>query len=115
MIIRGGENVYPREIEEFLMGMPGVLDIQVVAVPSRKYGEEVGAFIIARPDVPVAPEDVRAFCRGKIAWYKIPRYIAVVDGFPLTASGKIQKFKLREMAAERWPEAMAEPDPKAAK
>ena len=68
MIIRGGENVYPREIEEFLMGMPGVLDIQVVAVPSRKYGEEVGAFIIARPDVPVAPEDVRAFCRGKIAW-----------------------------------------------
>ena len=114
MIIRGGENVYPREIEEFLMGMPGVLDIQVVAVPSRKYGEEVGAFIIARPDVPIAPEDVRAFCRGKIAWYKIPRYIAVVDGFPLTASGKIQKFKLREMAAERWPEAMAEPDPKAA-
>ena len=115
MIIRGGENVYPREIEEFLMGMPGVLDIQVVAVPSRKYGEEVGAFIIARPDVPVAPEDVRAFCRGKIAWYKIPRYIAVVDGFPLTASGKIQKFKLREMAAERWPEAMAEPDSKTAK
>ena len=115
MIIRGGENVYPREIEEFLMGMPGVLDIQVVAVPSRKYGEEVGAFIIARPDVPVAPEDVRAFCRGKIAWYKIPRYIAVVDGFPLTASGKIQKFKLREMAAERWPEAMAEPDSKTAR
>ena len=115
MIIRGGENVYPREIEEFLMGMPGVLDIQVVAVPSRKYGEEVGAFIIARPDVPVAPEDVRAFCRGKIAWYKIPRYIAVVDGFPLTASGKIQKFKLREMAAERWPEAMTEPDSKTAK
>ena len=115
MIIRGGENVYPREIEEFLMGMPGVLDIQVVAVPSRKYGEEVGAFIIARPDVPVAPEDVRAFCRGKIAWYKIPRYIAVVDGFPLTASGKIQKFKLREMAAERWPEVMAEPDSKTAK
>ncbi len=115
MIIRGGENVYPREIEEFLMGMPGVLDIQVVAVPSRKYGEEVGAFIIVRPDVPVAPEDVRAFCRGKIAWYKIPRYIAVVDGFPLTASGKIQKFKLREMAAERWPEAMAEPDSKTAK
>ena len=115
MIIRGGENVYPREVEEFLMGMPGVLDIQVVAVPSRKYGEEVGAFIIVRPDVPVAPEDVRAFCRGKIAWYKIPRYIAVVDGFPLTASGKIQKFKLREMAAERWPEAMAEPDSKTAK
>ena len=93
----------------------GVQKGEKVAVPSRKYGEEVGAFIIARPDVPVAPEDVRAFCRGKIAWYKIPRYIAVVDGFPLTASGKIQKFKLREMAAERWPEAMAEPDSKTAK
>ena len=106
MIIRGGENVYPREVEEFLMGMDGVMDVQVVAVPSRKYGEEVGAFIIPRPGVELAAEDVRAFCRGKIAWYKIPRYVAIVSGFPLTASGKIQKYKLREMAAERWPEAM---------
>ena len=86
--------------------MPGVLDVQVVAVPSRKYGEEVGAFLIPRPGVELAPEDVRAFCRGKIAWYKVPRYVAIVSGFPLTASGKIQKYKLREMAAERWPEAM---------
>ena len=106
MIIRGGENVYPREVEEFLLTMPGVLDVQVVAVPSRKYGEEVGAFLIPRPGVELNPEDVRAFCRGKIAWYKVPRYVAVVSGFPLTASGKIQKYKLREMAAERWPEAM---------
>ena len=106
MIIRGGENVYPREVEEFLLTMDGVLDVQVVAVPSRKYGEEVGAFIVPRPGVELGQEDVRAFCRGKIAWYKIPRYVAVVSGFPLTASGKIQKFKLREMAAERWPEAM---------
>ena len=106
MIIRGGENVYPREVEEFLLEMPGVLDVQVVAVPSRKYGEEVGAFIIPRPGVELAPEDVRAFSRGKIAWYKVPRYVAIVSGFPLTASGKIQKYKLREMAAERWPEAM---------
>ncbi len=106
MIIRGGENVYPREVEEFLMGMPDVMDVQVVGVPSRKYGEEVAAFIIPRKGVAIAPEDVRAFCRGQIAWYKIPRHIAVVDAFPLTASGKIQKFRLREMAAERWPELM---------
>ncbi len=111
MIIRGGENVYPREVEEFLMGMEGVLDVQVVAVPSRKYGEEVGVFIIPKPGYEILPEDVRDYCRGKIAWYKIPRYIACVEGFPLTASGKIQKFKLREMAAERWPEAMAEATP----
>ena len=106
MIIRGGENVYPREVEEFLMGMPDVMDVQVVGVPSRKYGEEVAAFIIPRKGAAIAPEDVRAFCRGQIAWYKIPRHIAVVDAFPLTASGKIQKFRLREMAAERWPELM---------
>ena len=108
MIIRGGENVYPREVEEFLLGMEGVLDVQVVAVPSFKYGEEVGAFIIPKPGYDIQPEDVRDHCRGKIAWYKVPRYIAVVDGFPLTASGKIQKFKLREMAGQRWPEAMQE-------
>ena len=107
MIIRGGENVYPREVEEFLLGMPGILDVQVVAVPSRKYGEEVGAFIIPRPGVEILPEDVRDYCRGKVSWFKIPKYITAVTGFPLTASGKIQKFKLREMAAELWPEAMA--------
>ena len=106
MIIRGGENVYPREIEEFLLSMPGLLDVQVVAVPSRKYGEEVGAFIIPKPGVEILPEDVRDFCRGKISWFKIPKYIQIVTGFPLTASGKIQKFKLREMAAELWPEAI---------
>lgn len=106
MIIRGGENIYPREVEEFLMSMPGVLDVQVVAVRSRKYGEEVAAFIIPRPGVEILPEDVRDFCRGKVSWYKIPKYIKTITGFPLTASGKIQKFKLREMAAEFWPEPM---------
>lgn len=106
MIIRGGENVYPREVEEFLMGMPDIMDVQVVGVPSRKYGEEVAAFIIPRKGAAIAPEDIRAFCRGQIAWYKIPRHIAVVESFPLTASGKIQKYRLREMAAERWPELM---------
>jgi len=112
MIIRGGENVYPREIEEFLYRMEGILDVQVVGVKSRKYGEEVGAFVILKPDVQMEPEDVQDFCRGQIARYKIPKYIAFVDAFPMTASGKIQKYKLREMAEELFPEAMQEP-PKA--
>ncbi|MCH5276907.1 MAG: AMP-binding protein [Desulfovibrionaceae bacterium] len=106
MIIRGGENIYPREVEEFLLGMPEIQDVQVVAVPSRKYGEEVGAFILARPGSTVRAEDVRDFCRGHIAWYKIPRHVAVIDAFPLTASGKVQKYKLRELAARVFPEAM---------
>ena len=108
MIIRGGENIYPREIEEFLAGMNGVQDVQVVAVPSRKYGEEVGAFIIPKPGVEILPEDVRDFCRGKIAWHKVPRYVHMLQQYPLTGSGKIQKFRLREMAGELFPEAMAE-------
>lgn len=108
MIIRGGENIYPREVEEFILQMEGVSDVQVVSVPSRRYGEEVGAFLIPCPDADITPEDVRDFCRGRIAWYKIPRYVAVVAEFPLTASGKIQKYKLREMAARFFPEAMRE-------
>jgi fatty-acyl-CoA synthase len=75
-------------------------------VPSRKYGEEVGAFVIARPECSVGPEDVRDFCRSHMAWHKIPRYVAMLDAFPQTASGKIQKYKLRELAAEMFPEAM---------
>lgn len=106
MIIRGGENIYPREIEEFLYGMDGVQDVQVVGVASRKYGEEVGAFIIPKPGVELAPEDVRDYCRGRIAWHKVPRYISFIDAYPMTASGKIQKFKLREMASELFLEAM---------
>jgi fatty-acyl-CoA synthase len=98
MIIRGGENVYPREIEEFLYHMPGIKDVQVAAVPSRKYGEEVGAFIILYDGVKMEREDVREFCRGKIARYKIPKYVFFVDEFPLTGSGKIQKFKLKELS-----------------
>ncbi len=105
MIIRGGENIYPREIEEFLSGMEGVMDIQVVSVPSRKYGEEVTAFIIPKEGVTLTAKDVRAFCRGRIAWHKVPRYIAFVDGYPMTGSGKIQKFKLRELAEQMFPEA----------
>ncbi len=99
MIIRGGENVYPREIEEFLYRMPGVSDVQVVGVPSKKFGEEVGAFIILSEDAgEITREDVREFCRGKISRHKIPKYVFFVKEFPLTGSGKIQKFKLREMS-----------------
>ena len=100
MIIRGGENIYPREIEEFLYHMPGIKDVQVAAVPSKKYGEEVGAFIILQEGATMEPEDVRDFCKGRIARYKIPKYVFFVDAFPLTGSGKIQKYKLREMSLE---------------
>ncbi|MBR7066143.1 MAG: AMP-binding protein [Prevotella sp.] len=100
MIIRGGENVSPREIEEFLYHMPGIKDVQVAAVPSKKYGEQVGAFIILQDGVKMQPEDVQDFCRGKIARYKIPKYVFFVDGFPLTGSGKIQKFKLKELSLQ---------------
>ena len=105
MIIRGGENIYPREIEEYLLGMEAVHDVQVVGVPSRKYGEEVVAFVIPRQGRQLAAEEVRAFCKGKIAWHKIPRYVTMIDEFPMTGSAKIQKFKLREMAIELFPDA----------
>jgi fatty-acyl-CoA synthase len=97
MIIRGGENVYPKEIEEFLYTMEGVKDVQVVGLASVKYGEEVGAFIVLKEGVSLTEEEVRDFCRGKISRFKIPKYIYFVDSFPQTASGKIQKYKLREM------------------
>jgi len=96
MIIRGGENVYPKEIEDFLYTMPGIKDVQVVGIASQKYGEEVGAFIIAQPGAAVNEEDVRDFCRGKISRFKIPKYVFFVDSFPMTESGKIKKYILRE-------------------
>ena len=100
MIIRGGENIYPREIEEYLYQLEGVKDVQVVAVASPKYGEEVGAFIITHDGASLNEMIVKDFCRGKIARHKIPKYVFFVDSFPLTGSGKIQKFKLREIALE---------------
>lgn len=105
MIIRGGENIYPREIEEFLYHMDGIKDVQVVGIPSRKYGEEVAAFVIPKEGCAVQPEDVRDFCRGRISRFKIPRYVALVDNFPMTASGKVQKFVLREKATDYFPES----------
>lgn len=97
MIIRGGENIYPREIEEFLYNFPGIKDVQVAGIPSKKYGEEVGAFIIPHEDADLHESDIKEFCKGKIARYKIPKYILFVEGFPLTGSGKIQKFKLKDI------------------
>jgi fatty-acyl-CoA synthase len=104
MIIRGGENIYPREIEEFLYRMDEIRDVQVAAVPSEKYGEEVGAFVILKEGANIEPSDISDFCRGKISRYKIPRYVHFIDQYPMTASGKIQKYKLTEMAEEIWPE-----------
>ncbi len=98
MIIRGGENIYPREVEEFLFGLEGVADVQVVGLPSVKYGEEVGAFIILKPGADLGAEDVRDFCRGRISRYKIPTHVAFVDRYPLTASGKVQKYRLQELS-----------------
>ena len=100
MIIRGGENVYPREIEEFLYTHPAIRDVQVVGIPDERYGEEIAALVIAREPGTIDAEDVREFCRGKIAHYKIPRYVISVDEFPMTVTGKIQKFKLRDQAIE---------------
>jgi fatty-acyl-CoA synthase len=100
IIIRGGENISPKEVEDYLYKMPGVKDVQVVAVASERYGEDVGAFIIQKDGYDLNTQDVRDFCKGHIAKYKIPRYVFIVDSFPMTGSGKIQKFRLREMALE---------------
>jgi fatty-acyl-CoA synthase len=98
MIIRGGENVYPREIEEFLYSHPAVQDVQVIGVPDERYGEEIMACVVLKPGARATDEDIRDFCRGKIAHFKVPRYVSFTDGFPMTVTGKIQKFKMREAA-----------------
>ena len=98
MIIRGGENVYPREVEEFLYTHPDIEDAQVIGVPSVKYGEEVMAWVKPRAGAVVTSDQLRDFCRGEIATYKIPRYWKFVDGFPLTVTGKVQKYKMREIS-----------------
>jgi fatty-acyl-CoA synthase len=96
MVIRGGENVYPREIEEFLYRHPKIQDVQVIGVPDDRYGEEICAWVKLRPGVTATEEEIRAFCRDQIAHYKVPRYIKFVDEFPMTVTGKIQKFIMRE-------------------
>src|SRR5215217_8116785 len=102
MVIRGGENVYPREIEEFLYTHPDVSDVQVYGVPDEKYGEQVAAAIKKRPDSDLTAEDIKDYCRENIAYFKVPEYIDFVKDYPMTASGKIQKYKLRETAVERY-------------
>jgi fatty-acyl-CoA synthase len=102
MIIRGGENIYPREIEEFLYTHPDVSDVQVYGVPDEKYGEQVAAAVKKRPDADLTAEDIKEYCRQNIAYYKVPEYVDFVDEYPMTASGKIQKYKLREAAIERY-------------
>jgi fatty-acyl-CoA synthase len=96
MVIRGGENIYPREIEEFLYRHPDIQDVQVVGVPDERYGEELCAWIVPRAGATLDEESVRAFCRDQIAHYKVPRYIRLVEGFPTTVTGKVQKFQMRE-------------------
>ena len=96
MVIRGGENIYPREIEEFLYRHPKVQDVQVVGLPDKRYGEELCAWIVVRPGETLGESEIRDFCQGKIAHYKVPRYIRFVPGFPMTVTGKIQKFKIRD-------------------
>jgi fatty-acyl-CoA synthase len=100
MIIRGGENIYPREIEEFLMTHPGISEAQVIGVPSARYGEEVMAWIKPRPQVALNENELAAFCASKIARYKVPRYWKIVEQFPLTVTGKVQKFRMRELAVQ---------------
>ncbi|HEX8883449.1 MAG TPA: AMP-binding protein [Noviherbaspirillum sp.] len=99
MVIRGGENIYPREVEEYLYRHPKVLDVQCVGVPDPKYGEELCACIILRPGMQADADEIRAFCNGQIAHYKIPRYVRFVESFPMTVTGKIQKFMLRKQVA----------------
>ncbi|HZM40319.1 MAG TPA: AMP-binding protein [Acidimicrobiales bacterium] len=98
MVIRGGENIYPREVEEFLYTHPAVLDVQVIGVPDTKYGEQLLAAVRLQPDAAVSEDEIREFCRGRIAHYKVPHYVQFVDEFPMTVTGKVQKYKLREQA-----------------
>ncbi|GAC1472140.1 MAG: hypothetical protein PVSMB5_21500 [Ktedonobacteraceae bacterium] len=100
MIIRGGENVYPREIEEFLYTHPKVSDVQVIGVPDAKYGEAVMAWVMLKPGTTATAEEIQEFCKGQIAYYKIPRYFKFVDSFPMTVTGKIQKYLMRETALQ---------------
>ena len=101
MVIRGGENVYPREVEEFLYRHPKIQDVQCVGVPDAKYGEELCACVILKPGATADEAELRAFCQGQIAHYKVPRYFRFIDAFPMTVTGKIQKYILRQSMADQ--------------
>jgi fatty-acyl-CoA synthase len=98
MVIRGGENVYPREIEEFLYTHPDIVDAQVIGVPDERFGEELCAWVRLKDGASLDADALRAFCQGKLAHYKIPRYVRVTDDFPMTVTGKVQKYRMREMS-----------------
>lgn len=101
MIIRGGENIYPREIEEFFYAHTDIEDATVLGVPDQKYGEEVCLWVRVREGSTITPDEIRDYCKGQIAHYKIPRYIEIVDEFPMTVTGKIRKVEIREMVSKR--------------
>jgi fatty-acyl-CoA synthase len=97
MVIRGGENIYPREIEEFLYGHPHIEDVQAIGVPDERYGEELMVWVKLRPEAPeVTADDIRRFCEGRIAHFKVPRYVKFVEAFPMTVTGKVRKVEMRE-------------------
>jgi fatty-acyl-CoA synthase len=98
LIIRGGENIYPRDIEEFLYTHPAISEVQVIGIPDRKFGEQVMAWIKLKPGSTSSTEAIREFCKGRIAHFKIPRYVKFVDSFPTTINGKTQKYKMREIS-----------------
>ena len=101
LVIRGGENIYPREVEEFLYTHPSIADVQVIGVPDERYGEELMAWVVLREGVAsLTADDVREFAAGKLAHYKIPRYVHVTDAFPMTVTGKVRKVEMREQAGE---------------
>ena len=100
MIIRGGENIYPRELEEFFFTHPAVADVQVIGVPCSKYGEEIVAWVRLHPGHAVSEEALREWARARIAHFKVPRYFRFVDAFPMTVTGKVQKFRMREISVE---------------
>jgi fatty-acyl-CoA synthase len=102
LIIRGGENIAPREIEEFLHTHPQIVDVQVVGLPDRRYGEQVCAWVRLKPGARLSEDEVREFCKGRIAHQKVPRYVVFVDEYPITVTGKVQKFKLRQLGIERF-------------
>src|SRR5262249_12027111 len=101
MVIRGGENLYPREIEEFLYGHEQIDEVQVVGVPDERYGEELCAWVRLRDGVVLDADGVRDLCRGKLSHHKVPRYVLFVDEFPLTVTGKVQKYKMRETSIDQ--------------
>jgi fatty-acyl-CoA synthase len=100
MIIRGGENIYPREIEEFLYTHPDISDVQVIGVPDERYGETVCAWVVLKNGADLDEDELKEYCRGKIARFKVPQYIRFVESFPMTVTGKVQKFRMRDVEIE---------------